>query len=778
MRIPAYLTLCSITLAVSVGLTACGGGSSNNNNDSDTPDPTSTTTHYFNRVASFPVCSQIEANCNDDTETAAEIVAASTDGMTLVYTNSPKEEIGFVGIADPAKPTAEGVLAMGGEPTSVAVKGGYALVGVNTSPDYVSPSGVLRVVDIATQTVVRSIEMGGQPDSVAVSPDGSYAAVVIENERDEDLGDGGLPQEPAGYLMIVDLKGEPDAWATRKVDMTGLADVGPTDPEPEYVDINSDNIAVVTLQENNYIVLVNLVTGAIVNHFTAGKVNLEGIDTKEESPALISMTGSLTDVPREPDGVSWLNTEQFAIANEGDWNGGSRGFSILNTAGEVVYDSGIDLEKTVVHLGHYPDSRSKNKGNEPENAETGTFGDKKHLIIASERSNVLFVYDATDSANPVPKQILPTGTGPEGVLAIPSRNLLVAASEVDSRDDVIRSVVNIYSYGKATYAYPTVESLDDADGKPIAWGAMSGLASDPNDANAVYAVEDSYYQQNRIFKLDISQKPAQLTEAIKIKDTKGILAAMAVDNGGADDDVFSSADLAAMINDDGTVNIDPEGIAVASSGGFWIASEGAGTVGDAKRPVTSLNMILQVDAAGVIERVIVLPDEVNAGQVRFGFEGVAEYNSRLYIAQQRQWGSNANPFIFTYDLVTNGWAHYEYPLNAPESQNGGWVGLSEITSLGDGAFLVVERDNQGGPDAAIKRLYKINVNGLADGAVVSKTLVRDLMDDLKAPGGLVPEKIEGTAVLSNGDVLIINDNDGVEDNSGETQLINLGKILD
>jgi hypothetical protein len=33
------------------------------------------------------------------------------------------------------------------------------------------------------------------------------------------------------------------------------------------------------------------------------------------------------------------------------------------------------------------------------------------------------------------------------------------------------------------------------------------------------------------------------------------------------------------------------------------------------------------------------------------------------------------------------------------------------------------------------------------------------------------------AVLPNGDVYIVNDNDSVDDNSGETRLINLGAIL-
>jgi hypothetical protein len=54
--------------------------------------------------------------------------------------------------------------------------------------------------------------------------------------------------------------------------------------------------------------------------------------------------------------------------------------------------------------------------------------------------------------------------------------------------------------------------------------------------------------------------------------------------------------------------------------------------------------------------------------------------------------------------------------------------------------------------------------------------VRDLIPDLKAPGGLLVEKVEGLAVSEAGDVWIINDNGGVDDNSGEQLLLNLGRI--
>ena len=61
--------------------------------------------------------------------------------------------------------------------------------------------------------------------------------------------------------------------------------------------------------------------------------------------------------------------------------------------------------------------------------------------------------------------------------------------------------------------------------------------------------------------------------------------------------------------------------------------------------------------------------------------------------------------------------------------------------------------------------------------MVEKELVRDLIPDLEAPGGAVIEKVEGMALLANGDVVINTDNDGVDNSNGETQQINLGKIF-
>jgi hypothetical protein len=171
--------------------------------------------------------------------------------------------------------------------------------------------------------------------------------------------------------------------------------------------------------------------------------------------------------------------------------------------------------------------------------------------------------------------------------------------------------------------------------------------------------------------------------------------------------------------------------------------------------------------------------------VRFGFEGVTVTGSgaeeTVWLAVQREWKDDPKGFakILSYVPATKAWGMYRYPLDAAKD---GWVGLSELTAIGDGSFIVIERDNQFG-DGAIKTLKSFSVKGLtaaAPGAstvpVVSKTLVRNLVPDLSAPKGYVLDKIEGFAIDAAGNAFVVSDNDGVDGSSGETQFIPLGKL--
>jgi Esterase-like activity of phytase len=710
---------------------------------------------YFERVATMPVFLNLPAGVDPTSETVAEIVAATPDGMMLVYTDGPGERIGFVDIQDPAAPAPAGTVDVGGEPTSVTVVGQTVLAGVNTSASYAEPGGHVAVIDVTDRTVLARCDLGGQPDSVAASPDGRYLAVAIENERDEDLNDGVIPQLPAGYLAILELDadGRPsNCDSARLVDLTGLALVAPDDPEPEFVDVNQDNIVAVTLQENNHVVLVDLATGEVTGHFPMGSVDLTAIDTEDDG--IIAGDGSLTAVPREPDAVAWLDTERLVTANEGDYEGGSRGFTIFSTSGDVLYDSGNQLEHLGMAYGHYPEGRAGKKGVEPEGAEVGLYGDTPLLFIGTERGNFVAVFEDKPGAEPAFVQLLPTAVGPEGILAIPARDLFVAASEVDSEEDGLRGSLGIYARTADVPPYPTIVSANDpATGAPIGWGALSGLAADPGDPNTLYGVSDSAYAVSRIYMIDVSKTPARITSYVD------------------------------LTKDGAQAAYDLEGIAVRPDGGFWLASEGNPDKDD---PLQQRSLLLAVAADGSVEREVPLPDAAYEQAIRFGFEGVATRgegdDEQVVVAVQRAWKDDPKDSakLALYSPAQDSWSFVRYPLEAPKSERGGWVGLSEITYLDGDRFALIERDNQPGDYAAIKTITVISLEGVTPAAwgeelpMVEKQVAIDLLPQMQASHGWISDKPEGFAITADGRVFAITDNDGVDDASGETLLMLLG----
>lgn len=109
--------------------------------------------------------------------------------------------------------------------------------------------------------------------------------------------------------------------------------------------------------------MIDLETKTVTKSFSAGTVDLNNIDTKEEG--IIDQTSSLENVPREPDGITFIGNDYLATADEGDLEGGSRGFTIFELDGNIVSTSGNTMEHIAAKVGHYPEERSGNKGNEP-----------------------------------------------------------------------------------------------------------------------------------------------------------------------------------------------------------------------------------------------------------------------------------------------------------------------------------------------------------------------------------------------------------------------------
>jgi len=697
----------------------------------------------FNRVGVFATPQNMAEGEDRSRETSAEIIAATEDGMTLVYSDSPLGVIGLIDITDPAAPKPLGNIDMGGEPTTTVIIGGKAFSGVNTSESFANPSGKLVTVDLDTKAIVAECDIGGQPDSVAKAKDGSFITIAIENERDEDVNDGAIPQMPAGFLVKLPIKdGAVDCAGLQKIDLTGLAAVAPEDPEPEYVDVNEAGEIVVTLQENNHIAVIGA-DGKVASHFSAGTVDLDGIDTKRDGK--LDFTGAKAGVLREPDAVKWIDNDHFMMANEGDYDGGSRSWTIMRKDGTVVFESGASLERAIAAIGHYPEHRSGSKGAELESVEFATFNGVPTGFVASERGSIVAVYDLTDPTAPRLMQLLPSGVSPEGLVAIPSRGLLATANEVDLRADGLAPAhVMVYALQEGAPAYPMLTS--EGSDPLIGWGALSGLAADPATPGTLYAVSDSVYgAAPRIFTIDATQTPARITGALTV--TRG---------------------------GDPAQKLDIEGIVADGEGGFWLASEGRS---DRLIP----HALYHVDAEGMIDTEVALPEGLLPQEIRFGFEGVSRSGDWLWMAVQREWKDDPKGMVklLAYNPTEETWGAVHYPLDAPAE--GAWMGLSEITIVGDWAYIV-ERDNQIAGAAATKKLYRVPVSALAPAElggplpVVSKELVRDLLPDLAATKGYAMDKIEGFAIDAAGTGYVVTDNDGVDDSSGETLFWSIGAV--
>jgi hypothetical protein len=136
---------------------------------------------------------------------------------------------------------------------------------------------------------------------------------------------------------------------------------------------------------------------------------------------------------------------------------GGRSFSIRDDQGNLVFDSGDDLEQITASFlpqvfnsdgdsSSSFDSRSDNKGPEPEGVVVGKVQGKNYAFIGLERVGGVMVYDVTDPKNPDFVQYLnnrdfvtQTGDrGPEGLTFVSAENspsgvpLLIVSNEVSN----------------------------------------------------------------------------------------------------------------------------------------------------------------------------------------------------------------------------------------------------------------------------------------------------------------------------------------------------------
>ncbi|BFM38258.1 choice-of-anchor I family protein [Synechocystis sp. LKSZ1] len=322
-------------------------------------------------------------------------------------------------------------------------------------------------------TVAQDLE----PEYIAVSPDGLTATITLQENNALaflNLATGTITNiKPLG-LKDFNQFGNTFDPSDRDVNFPLAGSTGAINllNWPVFGMYQPDGIASYSVNGQVYYITANEGDARIrptANGIIPG-VNEGGIFNEEVRVGSSSYVLDPTVFPNAAELKLNQNLGRLTVTNKsGDTDGdgdfdqivmfGSRSFSIWDANGNLVFDSGDDLE--LITAANFPanfnasntnntlDDRSDNKGPEPEGVVLGKINDRTYAFIGLERIGGVMVYDVT---NPVTPQFLQyinnrdfntaTNTsqagdlGPEGLIFVPAvesptgKPMLVVANEV------------------------------------------------------------------------------------------------------------------------------------------------------------------------------------------------------------------------------------------------------------------------------------------------------------------------------------------------------------
>lgn len=137
---------------------------------------------------------------------------------------------------------------------------------------------------------------------------------------------------------------------------------------------------------------------------------------------------------------------------------GARSFSIWDTNGDIVYDSGDHMERTLSEYDGgrlWQEKRCDNKGPEPEGAAVLSVGNNHLAFVGLERSHVVMVYDVTNPTQPVYLGLIEHegDEEPEGIVPfIYNNTFFLAVANEESKTTTLYQL-------SLTFPYNTIESV-------------------------------------------------------------------------------------------------------------------------------------------------------------------------------------------------------------------------------------------------------------------------------------------------------------------------------
>ncbi|MGB3468026.1 MAG: choice-of-anchor I family protein [Cyclobacteriaceae bacterium] len=402
---------------------------------------------------------------------AIEADSKTDNGVVVVFNTTDFSEVARLTVGalpDMVTFTPDGqyiLVANEGEPSDDYTNDPNGSVSIISTDDFVtttvdftdfnSSESVLEGEGFRVTGPSADLAADAEPEFIAVSADSRTAFVALQENNGLAIIDirnktvTGLKglgfKDYAAKGIVIDPSDEDDKTELRTV------------PSGIFGVYMPDAIDVFSVDGTEYVITANEGDGREYFYDTdAAPCLLNGGEFDEDDGCLaFTDEARLEDVTLDPtsfpDAATLQNEENFGrlkvITTAGDTDGdgdydrlytyGARSFSIWDTQGNLLFDSGSEVEEEVINAGLYEDGRSDDKGIEPEGVVTGKVNGKTLAFIGLERVDAVAIYDVSNPENPQFISILETGDAPEGLVFVDAedspngRSLLIVTCEGD-----------------------------------------------------------------------------------------------------------------------------------------------------------------------------------------------------------------------------------------------------------------------------------------------------------------------------------------------------------
>ncbi len=438
---------------------------------------------------SNPAAPKALASIDTSTLGAANSVAVSAGMLAVAIEASPKQDPGVVAFYKASDSSLIGTVIVGSLPDMLTFTpdGRYVVVANEGEPndDYtVDPQGSVSIIDVATRTARTAsfVAFNGKEDElraqgIRIFGPGAAAAQDFEPEYvavSADSATAYVSLQENNAIAVIDIATatvtavQPLGYKDHRLADNGFGSGNALDPSDRDSAISISNWPVFGMYQPDTIAAYDV--GGSTYLVTANEGDARDYDGYSEESRVKSLP---LDPVRFPDAATLQADAQLGRLNvttalgdtdqDGDFDAlysfGGRSFSIRRADGSLVWDSGDFLEHHIAQI--HPDSfnsdhaendsrdsRSDNKGPEPEALALGRIGNKTFAFVGMERDSGLFVYDISNPTAPqflqylnlrdfaATDMALAGDLGPEGLVFIPAAEspngepLLLVANEV------------------------------------------------------------------------------------------------------------------------------------------------------------------------------------------------------------------------------------------------------------------------------------------------------------------------------------------------------------